>query len=634
MALRDPITLFHSRAIPPISIAAYLARIHRFIPLTNEVLLNAVIYLARLGAAGSGAAEEDAATALAEAAVAAGASSATSTLATTTTTTTVIETTTTATTVDAGSKLSESKLGQTLNRNMIHHGPALVADWLLSSFAVDGSIAPTSPSTTTTTTQEGQAVAAVALLATIGSDTSCPSLPSSFPTTTTTTISSTSTSPSSSYIPACHDAQVSNNCNHDCTNGSSNTHELSKGPLVGCCCTTNNSKVWVASAPAASASQQLLNPTTSALLHTTAACSTASQPTTFPRASKRPRSPATTSMCTAASGTAANIDGNDRICSSSIAGVEDEMEGTASKRIKQQQHQMEQQQQQQKQQQHPRLSILAESPTSPSSSVLADNKAMSLRLSCLGPALPQTAVAPNGFRLNSLNIHRLLITALMVAAKFTSDLYYSNARYAKYGGLRLEELNQLELEFLFSIKFDLNVKVPHIEQVGRLLHAFEQVASPSSSSASSSSTMVSASPSPASTPSMMAMDRFCASSAASSSSSSSSATSAEKKDAAADASSSLVAHSHASTTRQQQQQYPQSSLVHEPYPASASAAPDASNHHGRASCQGQGQCQGQQQQQSPLAATTHASTVHMQSSSKAVGHLLSPPEEKQHGWDD
>ncbi|KAG0269827.1 hypothetical protein DFQ27_001947 [Actinomortierella ambigua] len=630
MALRDPITLFHSRAIPPISIAAYLARIHRFIPLTNEVLLNAVIYLARLGAAGSGAAEEDAATALAEAAVAAGASSATSTLATTTTattTTTVIETTTTATTVDAGSKLSESKLGQTLNRNMIHHGPALVADWLLSSFAVDGSIAPTSPSTTTTT-QEGQAVAAVALLATIGSDTSCPSLPSSFPTTTTsTTISSTSTSPSSSYIPACHDAQVSNNCNHDCTNGSSNTHELSKGPLVGCCCTTNNSKVWVASAPAASASsQQLLNPTTSALLHTTAACSTASQPTTFPRASKRPRSPATPSMCTAASGTAANIDGNDRICS--IAGVEeDEMEGTASKRIKQQQ-------QQPKQQQHPRLSILAESPTSPPSSLLADNKAMSLRLSCLGPALPQTAVAPNGFRLNSLNIHRLLITALMVAAKFTSDLYYSNARYAKYGGLRLEELNQLELEFLFSIKFDLNVKVPHIEQVGRLLHAFEQVASPSSSSASSSSTMVSASPSPASTPSMMAMDRFCASSAASSSSSSSSsATSAEKKDAAAAAaSSSLVAHSHASTTRQQQQQYPQSSLVREPYPASASAAPDASNHHGRASCQGQGQCQGQQQ--SPLAATTHASTVHMQSSSKAVGHLLSPPEEKQHGWDD
>ncbi|KAF9109110.1 hypothetical protein BGX27_007974, partial [Mortierella sp. AM989] len=37
----------------------------------------------------------------------------------------------------------------------------------------------------------------------------------------------------------------------------------------------------------------------------------------------------------------------------------------------------------------------------------------------------------NGFRINSFNIHRLLITCLMVASKFTSDLFYSNARYAK-----------------------------------------------------------------------------------------------------------------------------------------------------------------------------------------------------------
>ncbi|KAF9918724.1 hypothetical protein BX616_006430, partial [Lobosporangium transversale] len=47
------------------------------------------------------------------------------------------------------------------------------------------------------------------------------------------------------------------------------------------------------------------------------------------------------------------------------------------------------------------------------------------------PAPPCTAATDNGFRLNSFNIHRLLITCLMVAAKFTSDLFYSNARYAK-----------------------------------------------------------------------------------------------------------------------------------------------------------------------------------------------------------
>ncbi|KAG0348086.1 hypothetical protein BG005_011739, partial [Podila minutissima] len=49
----------------------------------------------------------------------------------------------------------------------------------------------------------------------------------------------------------------------------------------------------------------------------------------------------------------------------------------------------------------------------------------------------QSVLPKNGFRINSFNIHRLLITTVMVAAKFTSDLFYSNARYAKVGGLNL-----------------------------------------------------------------------------------------------------------------------------------------------------------------------------------------------------
>ncbi|OAQ28407.1 cyclin-related 2, partial [Linnemannia elongata AG-77] len=75
----------------------------------------------------------------------------------------------------------------------------------------------------------------------------------------------------------------------------------------------------------------------------------------------------------------------------------------------------------------------------------------------------------NGFRINSFNIHRLLVTSLMIAAKFTSDLFYSNARYAKVGGLALPELNQLELEFLFTSKFELNVKVDELQRVGNSL---------------------------------------------------------------------------------------------------------------------------------------------------------------------
>ncbi|KAI8601115.1 cyclin PHO80-like protein, partial [Dissophora ornata] len=76
--------------------------------------------------------------------------------------------------------------------------------------------------------------------------------------------------------------------------------------------------------------------------------------------------------------------------------------------------------------------------------------------------LDRIGVASNGFRINSFNIHRLLITCLMVAAKFTSDLFYSNARYAKVGGLSLLELNQLELEFLFTTRFELNVRVEEL----------------------------------------------------------------------------------------------------------------------------------------------------------------------------
>jgi len=59
--------------------------------------------------------------------------------------------------------------------------------------------------------------------------------------------------------------------------------------------------------------------------------------------------------------------------------------------------------------------------------------------------------------LNNLNVHRILITAVMLAAKFFDDQYYNNAYYAKVGGVPREEMNQLEIEFLFAIRFSLRV---------------------------------------------------------------------------------------------------------------------------------------------------------------------------------
>jgi len=61
------------------------------------------------------------------------------------------------------------------------------------------------------------------------------------------------------------------------------------------------------------------------------------------------------------------------------------------------------------------------------------------------------------FVISSLNIHRLLITSIMLAAKFYDDIYYNNAYYAKIGGVPCHEINNLELEFLFMINFTLNV---------------------------------------------------------------------------------------------------------------------------------------------------------------------------------
>ncbi|KAJ4952330.1 hypothetical protein NE237_029162 [Protea cynaroides] len=59
--------------------------------------------------------------------------------------------------------------------------------------------------------------------------------------------------------------------------------------------------------------------------------------------------------------------------------------------------------------------------------------------------------------INSHNIHRLLITSVMVAAKFMDDMYYNNAYYAKIGGISIREMNFLEVDFLFGLSFHLNV---------------------------------------------------------------------------------------------------------------------------------------------------------------------------------
>ncbi|XP_010468884.1 PREDICTED: cyclin-U3-1 [Camelina sativa] len=59
--------------------------------------------------------------------------------------------------------------------------------------------------------------------------------------------------------------------------------------------------------------------------------------------------------------------------------------------------------------------------------------------------------------LNPLNVHRLLITSVMLAAKVFDDRYFNNAYYARVGGVSTRELNRLEMKLLFTLDFKLQV---------------------------------------------------------------------------------------------------------------------------------------------------------------------------------
>ncbi|KAF2281018.1 cyclin-domain-containing protein [Westerdykella ornata] len=76
------------------------------------------------------------------------------------------------------------------------------------------------------------------------------------------------------------------------------------------------------------------------------------------------------------------------------------------------------------------------------------------------------------FVVDSYNIHRLVIAGVTCASKFFSDVFYTNSRYAKVGGLPLVELNHLELQFLLLNDFRLAVPLEEMEAYGTMLVEF------------------------------------------------------------------------------------------------------------------------------------------------------------------
>jgi len=70
----------------------------------------------------------------------------------------------------------------------------------------------------------------------------------------------------------------------------------------------------------------------------------------------------------------------------------------------------------------------------------------------------------------SLNIHRLISTSLLLAAKFNDDVFYPKKYYAKVAGVGVDEFNRLEEKFLHLIDWRLCVLPEEFDEyLGRLL---------------------------------------------------------------------------------------------------------------------------------------------------------------------
>ena len=59
--------------------------------------------------------------------------------------------------------------------------------------------------------------------------------------------------------------------------------------------------------------------------------------------------------------------------------------------------------------------------------------------------------------LTSKTVHRLVLTAFMLAAKFNEDVHLVNSAFARIGGLSNAELHRLEIAFLAMSDFALVV---------------------------------------------------------------------------------------------------------------------------------------------------------------------------------
>jgi len=71
--------------------------------------------------------------------------------------------------------------------------------------------------------------------------------------------------------------------------------------------------------------------------------------------------------------------------------------------------------------------------------------------------LDRVAKQNPAFAVNKLSVHRLLLTSVVVAAKFFDDMFFTNAFYARVGGVSPGDLNEMEGQFLGLVQWRLHV---------------------------------------------------------------------------------------------------------------------------------------------------------------------------------
>lgn len=90
-------------------------------------------------------------------------------------------------------------------------------------------------------------------------------------------------------------------------------------------------------------------------------------------------------------------------------------------------------------------------------------------------------------RVSTFNMHRIILTGMLVATKFTEDSRVSNRFWSQVGGIELAELNQLEFQFCALLKFDLFVHPDEYESCFTLVSRLMPADNSSNNSVSSSS---------------------------------------------------------------------------------------------------------------------------------------------------